>query len=190
MVSNVGRILAIIGLASSAVLAGRSAIERATGETPTTTAPTAAVVADFDGDGRPEVAGIYRSGDRGRLVIRSVSESGRASAAIDLDFVPDFAAAGDVDGDGFVDLVLGAAGRSDLLALLGDGRNRFPRRAWISLGGTMTALAAGDVNRADGLVDLVVAVDGSEGSALLVFESPAGALAAEPERIALPSPAR
>ena len=131
MVSNVGRILAIIGLASSAVLAGRSAIERATGETPTTTAPTAAVVADFDGDGRPEVAGIYRSGDRGRLVIRSVSESGRASAAIDLDFVPDFAAAGDVDGDGFVDLVLGAAGRSDLLALLGDGRNRFPRRAWI-----------------------------------------------------------
>jgi len=31
MVSNVGRILAIIGLASSAVLAGRSAIERATG---------------------------------------------------------------------------------------------------------------------------------------------------------------
>lgn len=50
-------------------------------------------------------------------------------------------------------------------------------------------MAVGDVNRADGLPDWVVAVRTSAGAALLVFESPSGAARAEPETINIDAPA-
>jgi CSLREA domain-containing protein len=74
--------------------------------------------------------------------------------------------------------------------LEGDGRGGYPREASLHLDGALTSLAVGDVNRPDGISDLVVGVETDSGAALLVYESPAGVLAAGPERIALPSPAR
>src|SRR5260370_9106457 len=53
----------------------------------------------------------------------------------------------------------------------------------IALPGRVTAMAAGDVNRADGLKDLVVAIDGDAGPELLVFEAPQGPLKTTPEAI-------
>ncbi len=50
----------------------------------------------------------------------------------------------------------------------------------------MTALAAGEINRLDGLPDLVVGVAGPDGPAALVFEGPDGALEAEPEVLPMP----
>jgi CSLREA domain-containing protein len=74
--------------------------------------------------------------------------------------------------------------------LEGDGRGGYPREASLHLDGALTSLAVGDVNRPDGISDLIVGVETDSGAALLVYESPAGVLVAEPERIALPSPAR
>src|SRR5262249_14379651 len=47
----------------------------------------------------------------------------------------------------------------------------------------------GDVNRPDGLMDVFIAVNGSDGPKLLVYEGPRGALLAEPETFSLPSSA-
>jgi len=45
----------------------------------------------------------------------------------------------------------------------------------------------GEINRADGLTDLVLAVNGEQGSQVLVFEGPEGALRAEPETFSMPA---
>ncbi len=51
----------------------------------------------------------------------------------------------------------------------------------------MTAFATGEVNRRDGLTDIVVGIVGDSGATALVFESPAGALRGKPETIAVPA---
>ena len=51
----------------------------------------------------------------------------------------------------------------------------------------MTALVAGEINRRDGLMDLAVGVVGPDGSQVLVFEGPNGALRREPETFAIPA---
>ena len=70
------------------------------------------------------------------------------------------------------------------VAAFGPSRRRRGRHRGVSarsiFGGALTALAAGDVNRPDGLTDLVAAVETDSGPALLVFESPAGPLMARP----------
>ncbi len=96
---------------------------------------------------------------------------------------------GDFDGDGVVDLVRGSLGEAGLTVEFGDGRGGVYGGRWLPLAGRLTALTAADVNRPDGLVDLVAAIDDGGRSWLLVFESASGAVNAEPERIALPSPA-
>src|SRR5205807_1134749 len=45
----------------------------------------------------------------------------------------------------------------------------------------------GEMNRRDGLTDVIVAVEGNEGARVLVFEGPTGALRAEPEGFDLPA---
>src|SRR5580765_3611842 len=59
--------------------------------------PTAAAVADFDGDGRPDLAVTYRSGDRGAVVVRPARADWQTPPALDLEVAPAFAVAGDVD---------------------------------------------------------------------------------------------
>jgi hypothetical protein len=58
----------------------------------------------------------------------------------------------------------------------------------LALDGKVAALASGEVNRPDGLPEVVVAVDTRSGWELLVYESPRGALNGEPERFPLPAP--
>lgn len=101
----------------------------------------------------------------------------------------DFDAAGDFDADGRADLAVGTRGGANLTILRGDGSGGFADQRSIDLPGALTALTAGDVNRPDGLTDLVASVETENGSALLVFESPSGAMFAIPETIALPAAA-
>ena len=89
---------------------------------------------------------------------------------------PDFLVAGDFDNDGHSDVALAASGGASLYLLPGDGNGGLGRAEPLKLIGTVTTLVAGEINRADGLVDLVVGVRGPEGPALLVFEGPEGAL--------------
>jgi CSLREA domain-containing protein len=103
---------------------------------------------------------------------------------------PEVSVAGDFDGDGVSDVAMASLGERVVHILLGDGGGGFPREASLPLDGALTSLIAADVNRPDGLTDIVAGVDAADGTALLVYESPAGVLAAQPERISLPSPAR
>ena len=104
-----------------------------------------------------------------------------------LTFAPDWAAVGDYDSDGDFDVVFAAKGRPQLFWMAGDGQGHLDEGRMIDLEGGVTAFTSGDVNRRDGLDDLVVAVSGKAGSALLVFESPRGALSWAPERLAMPN---
>ncbi|HYV07086.1 MAG TPA: VCBS repeat-containing protein, partial [Blastocatellia bacterium] len=115
------------------------------------------------------------------------------SRVFDIPGTPRFIGAGDFDADGHRDVISTAADDDSVLVLLsGDGKGGFaPAQAVAFLGG-ITALATGDVNRMDGLEDIVVAFNGVDGPKLLVYEDSAGALKAgsKPELISLPSEAR
>ncbi|HVQ38769.1 MAG TPA: FG-GAP-like repeat-containing protein, partial [Pyrinomonadaceae bacterium] len=114
---------------------------------------------------------------------------------------PDFLGAGDFDADGHLDVVMAARGSAKLYWLAGDGHGGFGRARSVTLPGTVSSLLTGEINRADGLADIVVGVartagsDGvdktpnnSAGSAsVLVFEGAEGALMREPEELPLPA---
>jgi Calx-beta domain/Concanavalin A-like lectin/glucanases superfamily/Viral BACON domain/FG-GAP-like repeat len=118
---------------------------------------------------------------------------------------PDFLGAGDFDADGHIDVVIAALGEQRLSWLAGDGHGQFSRANEIALTGRVTAMTVGEINRRDGLADVIVGIDWGasvslavdEGAGvtpaypaqLLVFEGPNGALKHEPETIALPAQA-
>jgi hypothetical protein len=166
--------------------------------------------ADFDEDGVPDLLAGYSTLEGGLLVLHRgnlasiypgpATEAPPKLADTPWPFLstaslapvveaPDFLGAGDFDADSHVDLVAAARGGRALYLLPGDGRGGFgpPRR--IEVPGAVTALATGDVNRPDGLADLVVGIVRDSGAKALVFESPLGALRGAPEVLALPGQA-
>ncbi|HSE97770.1 MAG TPA: VCBS repeat-containing protein, partial [Blastocatellia bacterium] len=101
----------------------------------------------------------------------------------------DFIRAGDFDADGNLDVLAASRGGEHLYLLSGDGRGQFKEAEEINLPGRVSALEAGDINRRDGLDDVVVCVVTAHGAQALVFEGPEGALRADPEVFALPAEA-
>ncbi|HET9532103.1 MAG TPA: FG-GAP-like repeat-containing protein, partial [Blastocatellia bacterium] len=97
--------------------------------------------------------------------------------------------AGDFDADGHRDLVAASERANSIYLYSGNGRGEFANPRSISLPGRLTSMIAGEMNRRDGLEDIVVAVETVDGASALVFEGPQGALQAAPEEIALPAPA-
>lgn len=176
---------------------------------------TVVAAADFDEDGTPDlvVAGTASAGggvqwQRGNLAAvyprsrsaRSPREQAEEAAAvatpfrsatvtIPLPIVPDFLAAGDFDADGHADVAAAARGDAVLYWLRGDGQGGFEPARARALPGAVTAWQSGEINRADGLADLVIGVRTAEQTRLLVYEGPNGALQAAPETFALPAAA-
>lgn len=91
---------------------------------------------------------------------------------------------GDFTGDGRTDALHATLGEASLRLVAHDGAERT-----LALPGRLTAVAAGELHRADGLADFALAVDGIEGAALLLYQGPRGAWVASPQRIALDAPA-
>jgi len=166
------------------------------------TRPTALASFDFDEDGLPDLACAYSEAGRGTLALLRgnaasiypvASPTGETAPFLksvrlfEVPASPDLIAAGDFDADGHGDLVTVAMGDDGLYLLRGDGGGGFAPAQRVELDGRVTTLAAGEINRADGLTDLVLGIE-SRGAALLVFEGPDGALAAAPEIIRLPEP--
>ncbi|HJQ27060.1 MAG TPA: C25 family cysteine peptidase [Blastocatellia bacterium] len=102
---------------------------------------------------------------------------------------PEFLAAGDFDNDGHCDVIAAARAGAALYLLRGDGKGGFSAAARRPLPGQVTAMATGEINRADGLTDIVVGLMTDAGPQALVFEGPQGAWAATPEIFALPAAA-
>jgi hypothetical protein len=102
---------------------------------------------------------------------------------------PEFLGAGDFDNDGHWDVVAAARGSKALHLLSGDGRGGFASAKAIALPGAVTTLTTGEINRRDGLTDVVVGIIGRDGPAVLIFEWPEGALRGQPEVFPLPAEA-
>lgn len=98
----------------------------------------------------------------------------------------DFVGAGDFDADGHWDVVIAARGSRELWMFPGDGKGSFLAARKIASTGAVVSLITGEMNRADGLTDIVVGVVADEGARTLVFEGPEGALKATPEVFDVP----
>ena len=168
--------------------------------------PVSLASGDFDGDGVPDLVSGFAVSGGGRISIHrgNINALWPYGAALrdgpPPEFLPDarvfsvpespeFLVTGDFDADGHWDAVTAARGSNALYFLRGDGHGGFAAAKRIPLAGTITALAAGDVNRRDGLTDLIVAVNSPIGPQLLVMESPNGAIRAVPESFRLPASA-
>ena len=101
-----------------------------------------------------------------------------------------FVAAGDFDADGHLDLVTATSGSNKLYLLSGEGNGNFRRALRIPLPGALSTLIAGEINRRDGLSDLIVGVSDTSGAEVLIYSSPEGAINGTPEIIHVPSPIR
>jgi len=177
-----------------------------------TTRGLSLATADFDEDGMPDVVAGYDSGSGGSFALHrgnvdavypnapEAQERKKAGTFTSAPFLPDadlfetpervdFIGAGDFDADGHWDVVTASRGGESLWLHLGDGKGGFAQAERIALAGRVTAFATGEINRRDGLTDLVVGVNDASEARALVFEGPDGALRREPEVLALPSPA-
>ncbi|MHC1725243.1 MAG: FG-GAP-like repeat-containing protein [Syntrophobacteraceae bacterium] len=172
--------------------------------------PLSLVSADFDGDGMPDAicgfgsetgGGVaeLRRGNPDSLFPNSPTAlaSKAANTFTDAPFSakstlfplpvePAYLLAGDFDGDGNQDLACAAAADTVFYLLRGNGKGLFGNPERITLGTRLTVLATADINRRDGLPELIAGVSGDGGARLLVFEGPSGALGAVPEEIELP----
>jgi len=181
------------------------------------TQPLSLASADFDEDGMPDLVSGYGlppgRGDRGGSGIltwqrgnvdalwpnspdaQKHKKEGTFTDAIFLSparvfalpVAPAFLGAGDFDADGHWDVVAASRGGEVLHWLPGDGKGGFGAAQVVTLPGKVTALVVGEINRRDGLDDVVVGVNGKQGPQVLVFEWPEGALRGEPEVFAAPA---
>ncbi|MGZ8710478.1 MAG: FG-GAP repeat domain-containing protein, partial [Thermoanaerobaculia bacterium] len=150
---------------------------------------------DFDEDGLTDVAAGYAVGDAGVIVIHrgnagAIHLSAGASREpfrhalppFEVPVAPELLVAGDFDADGHLDLVCARMRGTELSVLPGRGDAAFDAEAGvIPLSGRITARSAAEVNRADGLADLVIDLDHAEGPRVIVLEAPDGALRATPK---------
>jgi uncharacterized repeat protein (TIGR01451 family) len=169
--------------------------------------PLALSSADFDGDGVPDLISGNATGSGGTVIVyrgnmAALWPYGEAlrngppapflpgARTFAVPEAPDFLAAGDFDADGHQDVVTARRGSDAIYFLRGDGRGGFAPAKRIPVGGSITAMIAGEINRRDGLPDLILGVTTARGARVLVFESPRGAVQAQPEIFRMPESVR
>jgi hypothetical protein len=163
--------------------------------------PLALDAGDFDEDGVQDMVAGALAADGPLLALYrgnadSIYGNDRESVPFfapimyELPIAPDFVAAGDFDADGDWDVAVATRGASALAWLPGNGQGEFDAARLIELPAAVTGLRTGELNRIDGLMDLVLSVSGDSGSRLLVFAGPDGALQGGRTEIDLPGPSR
>lgn len=134
---------------------------------PAGTTPYGVVVADFNGDGRPDIAvadyGNPSTGDNGGISILLGNGDGTFQAAILINAGknPNAIAVGDFNNDGHEDLIVSNfgnrafGGNGSVSVLLGNGDGTFQAPLPLSAGSEPFPLAVGDFN-GDGKLDFAV----------------------------------
>jgi hypothetical protein len=171
--------------------------------------PLSLASADFDEDGVPDLVSGYAEANGGIVTLlrgnvdsiyphspeaKQRKAEGKVTDAPFLSpaFVyatpeaADFMGAGDFDADSHWDVITAAHGGHQLYLLSGNGHGGLRLAKEIHLPGRVTALCVGEINRRDGLPDLIVGIVGENSAELLVYEGPQGALRAKPESFGVP----
>jgi hypothetical protein len=172
--------------------------------------PLSLCSADYDEDGVPDIISSYAgpsggiitllrgnvdsiypnsAGAKKRRVQGAFTEAPFLSPAyvFNVAEAADFIGSGDFDADGHWDVVAAKRGGDKLYLLKGDGHGGLNGGGYIELQGRVTALITGEINRRDGLDDVIVGIGGADGAKTLVFEGSRGALKEEPEEFVMPA---
>ncbi len=161
--------------------------------------PLSAVVADIDSDGINDLI-IGRSGavsiQRGDINafapktqsaweairdLRYISPFESETRNLSLPISADFVQVGDFTRDGNVDVIAASRNANKFVLLTGNGTGNFSEPREIFVGGNVSVMIAGDINRLDGLPDVIVGV----GNEVLVYQGLGDVFNAEPSRISL-----
>ncbi len=161
--------------------------------------PLSAVVADIDSDGindliigKSDSVSIQR-GDINAFApktqsaweairdLRYISPFESETHSFGLPISADFVQVGDFTRDGNIDVIAASRNANELVLLTGDGKGNFSEPHEIFVGGNVSVMIAGDVNRLDGLPDVIVGV----GNELLIYQGLGDILSREPSRISL-----
>ncbi|MFO7682633.1 MAG: Calx-beta domain-containing protein [Chloroflexota bacterium] len=157
-----------------------------------TAVPLSLAAAYLNSDPLPDLIAGYETAVGGFLALYPGVENEAFFAApqtISLNFSPGWLAAGDFNADGLPDVAAAAPGDDVFYLLAGDGLGGLGAPETLKLPGALTALAAGEIGRQDGLADLALAVTTPEGARLLVLTGENGLATAVPHSYALPAPA-
>src|SRR5207247_7480567 len=101
----------------------------------------------------------------------------------ELPEAPELLATGDFNNDGHLDVVAAAHGSAALQLLSGDGRGKLGGAQRVELPGRVTALVTGEINRPDGLIDVIVGSIGPAGPKVFGLDTPVALLMEMPEAI-------
>ncbi|MGB7203497.1 MAG: FG-GAP-like repeat-containing protein [Pyrinomonadaceae bacterium] len=170
-------------------------------------AATSMIISDLNGDGINELItgrenGIsIQMGDINAFApktqeaweairdLRFLSPFRRESKSIELPLRAEVLLAGDFDRDGLKDIIVASKGGSVIYLISGDGAGNYRNIREISLSGRITSLASGDVNRMDGLPDIITATDSDGTYALTIYQGLGDIFSVAPEVFELSSPA-
>ncbi|MBI4749351.1 MAG: hypothetical protein HY774_12740 [Acidobacteria bacterium] len=167
--------------------------------------PLALASADLNEDGIPDLVTAWSTGTGGMIKIHPGNPAGFGGGLAETEveqtdsFFPGMLAAnmpeapmcvetGDFTGDGHQDVICTRRGSTHLWLLVGDGRGNVLSAREVNLPGSITAFQVGQINRHDGLNDVMLGVTNAAGACFLVFDSAAGGLETQPETISVPSP--
>jgi len=127
------------------------------------TSPGVTAVADFNGDGAPDLA-VANSGSKNVSVLLNKGSGSYATAVnYAVGNTPSYVVAADFNGDGVIDLAVLNSFDGTLSVLLGKGDGTFGAASTSTLFQGPTAAAVGDMN-GDGKLDLVIVNSANNGS--------------------------
>jgi len=129
------------------------------------------VILDANGDGFPDIVTANRDGSNSSILMNS----GNGTFAIAINFEGNgdgetAAATADVNGDGIMDLFLGAYYSNEVILWLGDGDGGFTFSDEITVGNNPWMIVSGDVNN-DKIPDVVCANSGSSSFSVVLCDS-------------------
>jgi len=137
--------------------------------------------ADFNGDGKPDLAVTASSGNNVAVLLNDGTGGFDAAKKYPVGASASAVTAGDFNGDGHTDLAVANSESSNISVLLGTGSGLFGSATNVGVGSGPRGITAGDIN-GDGKLDLAVANVGNNnnGSVSVLLGNGAGSFANVP----------